>query len=47
MVHLVALPEALPEVVLARDLVLHRAVRPELARAEAQPWGPTYRVIRK
>ena len=25
----------------------HRAVQPELARAEAPPWDPTYRVIRK
>ena len=24
-----------------------RAVRPELARAKAEAWGPTYRVIRK
>jgi hypothetical protein len=47
---LVALPVVLPELHLARDAVLvpaDRAVRPELARAEAQPWGPTYRVIRR
>ena len=46
------LPVVLPELDLdlARDAVLvpaDRAVRPELARAEAEAWGPTYRVIRR
>jgi len=49
---LVALPVVLPELDLdlARDVVLvpaDRAVRPELARPEAEAWGPTYRVIRR
>ena len=48
----VARVEAQPPVVhleLARAEVglVDRAVRPGLARAEAPPWDPTYRVIRK
>jgi hypothetical protein len=51
-VHL-ARVEAQPPVVhlkLARARVeaqAHPVVHPELARAEAPPWGPTYRVIRR
>ena len=29
------------------EVLADRVVQPELARAEAQPWDPTYRVIRR
>ena len=35
------------EVARAEVGLVDRAVRPELERAEAPPWDPTYRVIRK